>query len=497
MNTFALAGPRIARARRSPGLLLAIICVAQFMVILDVAVVNVALPSIRHSLGFSTVGLQWVVNAYTLTFAGFLMLGGRASDLLGRRRVLLSGVALFTLASLACALSDSPTLLIAARSAQGIGGAIVSPASLAILTTSFAEGRERNRALGIWGAIGGIGAASGALLGGLLTQGLGWKWVFLINIPVGLFVLAVGPRIVPEGRAQLGHRNFDLTGALLVTGGFIALVYGIVRSDTLGWGATGVLAPIAAGVALLAGFVLVEGRFAKAPLVPLWIFKLRRLRTANAVVFALYSGVFAMWFFLSLFLQGVLGDDAIATGFAFLPMTIAVAIAASRAPRIVARIGARATITIGMACAALGLLLLSALHPGASFVSVLPGGVFAAIGLGLALVPATIVAVQGVPVAAAGVASGLLNTSRLLGGALGLAVLTTIADTRTHSALHAGVGQLQALTDGYGTALVVAAIICGIGALAAAVLLREPAVSAQQPLAAEPEPEQVELAEAA
>ncbi|HEX2703042.1 MAG TPA: MFS transporter [Solirubrobacteraceae bacterium] len=473
MSTLALAQPRIDRVRRSPALLLAMICAAQFMVILDVAVVNVALPSIRQSLGFSTVGLQWVVNAYTLTFAGFLMLGGRASDLLGRRRVLLTGIALFTLSSLACALSGSQDVLVGARAIQGIGGAIISPASLSILTTSFAEGRERNRALGLWAAIGGIGAASGALVGGLLTQGLGWQWVFLVNVPVGLLVLAIAPQVVPEGRAELGHRHFDLGGALLVTSGFVALVFGIVRADTLGWSAAGVLGPIVAGLALLGAFVLVEGRVAQAPLVPLWIFKLRRVRAANLVVLALYAGVFVMWFFVSLYLQGVLGYDAIQTGLAFLPMTLGVAIASTRAPRIVAKLGTRWTITAGMLTAALGLALLSGIHPGASFASVLPGGTLAAFGLGLALVPSTIVAVQGVAPAVAGAASGLLNTSRLLGGAIGLAVLTTIADGRTDAALAHGARPLQALTDGYGEALLVAAIIVALGAAAAATLLRE------------------------
>jgi EmrB/QacA subfamily drug resistance transporter len=484
MNAFAVTSPRIGRALRSPGLLLALICVAQFMVILDVAVVNVALPSIRGSLGFSTEGLQWVVNAYTLTFAGFLMLGGRASDLLGRRRVLLAGTALFTLSSLACALSTSPSLLIGARAVQGIGGAVISPASLAILTTSFAEGSERNRALGLWAAIGGIGAASGALLGGLLTQGLGWQWVFLVNVPVGLLVLAIAPRVVPEGRAELEHRHFDLSGALLVTTGSVALVYGIVRAEALGWGATGVLAPIAAGVLLLGAFAVVEGRFAQAPLLPLWIFARRRLRAANAVVLTLYSGVFVMWFFVSLYLQEVLGYDAIETGLAFLPMTVAVAIAAARAPRVVTRLGARSTIAAGMVTAATGLALLTGIHPGAGYMSVLPGGTLAAAGLGLALVPSTIVAVQGVPPAEAGVASGLLNTSRLLGGALGLAVLTTIADTHTHAALRAGTRPLQALTDGYGEALLVAAIVVALGAVAALVLLRERRAAPGQPVAA-------------
>jgi EmrB/QacA subfamily drug resistance transporter len=473
MNSFAIAQPSIDRVRRSPALLLAMICAAQFMVILDVSVVNVALPSIRHSLGFSTVGLQWVVNAYTLTFAGFLTLGGRASDLLGRRRVLLIGIGLFTLSSLACALASSQAMLIGARAVQGIGGAVIAPSSLSILTTSFAEGRERNRALGTWAAIGGVGAASGALIGGVLTQELGWQWVFLVNVPIGLFVLAIGRRIIPEGRAALGHRHFDLTGALLVTSGFVALVFGIVRADTLGWSATGVVGPIAAGVLLLSAFLVVEGRFARAPLVPLWIFKLPRVRAANVVVLALYAGVFVMWFFVSLYLQGVLGYNAIQTGLVFLPMTVGVAIASTRAPRLVARIGARWTITAGMLTAAVGLALLTGIAPGASFTTVLPGGILAAAGLGRALVPAPRVAVVGGPATAAGAASGLLNTSRLLGGAIGLAVLTTIADTRAHDALKQGVSPVQALTNGYSEALLLAAIIVAVGTVAAAVLLRE------------------------
>jgi len=474
MNAFAFAQPRIERAKHSRDLLLLVVCLAQFMVILDVSIVNVALPSIRGSLRFSTPGLQWVVNAYTLTFAGFLLLGGRASDLFGRRRVFMWGTALFTLASLACALSGSRDVLVAARSLQGIGGAVISPASLAILTTSFLEGRERNRALGFWGAIGGIGGASGALLGGLLTQGLGWQWVFLVNVPVGGAVLLAARELVPEGRADLGHRHLDLGGALLVTAGFVSVVYGIVRTDTLGWGSAGVLAPIAAGIALLAAFVLVEGRFSKAPLMPLWIFGFRRLRAANGVVLALYSAVFVMWFFISLYVQQVLGFTAVQTGLGFLPMTLAVALASWRAPRLAARIGTRWTLTAGMLCAAAGLALLSRIAPGESYAAtVLPGGVLAAAGLGLSLVPATIIAVQGVPSAEAGLASGLLNTSRLLGGALGLAVLSTIASSHAHAELLAGVGHLRALSDGYGLALLVGAVVCVAGAVLAATLLGE------------------------
>ena len=461
-------------------LLLLTVCLAQFMVILDISIVNVALPSIRRSLSFSSDGLPWVINAYTLTFAGFLLLGGRASDLFGRKRVFLAGTALFTLASLACALSGSREMLIAARAVQGVGGAVIAPASLAILTTSFAEGAERNRALGVWGAVGGIGGAAGALLGGLLTQGLGWEAVFLINVPVGAGVIAAGLAVVPESRAGLAHRHLDLPGALLVTGGFVALVYGIVRSDALGWGSTGVLAPIGAGVFLLATFLLVEGRFSRAPLMPLSILARRQLRAANLVVLSLYGAVFVMWYFISLYEQQVRGNDAVRTGLEFIPMTLGVALASLLAPRLARAIGPRWALTFGMLLAAVGLLILSGLAPGSSYLgTVLPGGLLSAMGLGFALIPATIIAVGGVPSTEAGLASGLLNTSRLLGGALGLAALTTIANSHAQAELLAGVHRAQALTDGYGLAVLVGAGVCAVGALAAAVLLREVAPGRQ------------------
>jgi EmrB/QacA subfamily drug resistance transporter len=462
-----------AYVRRDSNALLLLVCLAQFMVILDVSIVNVALPAIQDGLGFSTTGLQWVVNAYTLTFAGLLLLGGRASDLLGRRRVFLAGTALFTAASLVCAIAGSPAVLLAARAVQGIGGAVISAASLAIITTSFEEGASRNRALGVWGALGGLGATSGVLLGGVLTQGLGWPAIFLINVPIGLAVVVFGGRLVPEGRSTLGHRNFDLAGALLVTIGMVALVYGIVRSDVLGWGSAGVLVPIAAGAVLLAAFALVEGRFAREPLMPLGIFRLRPLRSANAVILLLYSAIFAMWFFVSLYMQQDLHHDAIETGLAFLPMTLSVAVAATLAPRLVRRVGARAVLTAGMLSATAGLVLLTGVRPGGTYLGqVLPGGVLSAFGLGLGLVPATIVAVQGVPAAQSGLASGLLNTSRLVGGALGLAVLTTIATSHAHARIAAGASPALAQTDGYQLAFVVGAALCLVGAVAATVLLR-------------------------
>ncbi len=466
-------------AKQRTGALLVLVCLAQLMVILDVSIVNVALPSIREGLRFSTTGLQWVVNAYTLTFAGFLLLGGRAADLLGRRRVFLAGTALFALASLACALADSRSLLIGARALQGIGGAVISPASLAIIATSFAEGRQRSRALGVWGAMGGVGGSLGVLLGGVLTQAFGWPAIFIVNVPIGIAVIAFSRGLIPAGRASTEVRHFDVSGALLVTGGLTALVYGIVRTDTLGWSAPGVLVPLAAGASLLAAFAFVEGRVARAPLMPLRVFRMPRLRAANLIVFLLYAAVFAIWFFLSLYLQQVLHYDPLQTGVRFLPMTLAIVATSTLAPRLVAAFGERRVLTVGMLCAAAGLFLLTGVSAGGSYTAdVLPGGVLAAMGLGLSLVPATIAAVAGVSARESGLASGMLNTSRLIGGALGLAVLSTIAASRTRADLLAGVSGPSALSGGFRVAFAVAGALSVLGALAAAVLLRAQPIAA-------------------
>lgn len=476
MNAVPGSRDSLAPARRagSPTVLLVLVCLAQLMVILDVSIVNVALPSIKNGLHFSTTGLQWVVNAYTLTFAGFLLLGGRAADLLGRRRVFIAGTALFALASLLCALADSPSLLVGARALQGLGGAVISPASLAIIATSFAEGAARNKALGVWGAMGGIGGSLGVLLGGVLTQGLGWPAIFIVNLPIGLAVIALAPRLIPEGRSALAHKHFDVLGATLVTGGLTAIVYGIVRTDTLGWGSLGVLGPVLAGLVLLLAFLYVEGRVAPAPLVPLSIFRRRRLRTANLAIFLAYAAVFAMWFFVSLYLQQVLHYDALKAGLSFLPMTLAVVLGTTLAPRLAARLGEGRVLALGMLAAAAGLLLLTGVRPGGGYLaSVLPGGVLTALGLGLSLVPATIAAVSGVPARESGLASGLLNTSRLIGGALGLAVLSTIAVSQTHAASHGGAAAASALSEGFQLAFGVAAAISLLGALVALALRRE------------------------
>jgi EmrB/QacA subfamily drug resistance transporter len=461
-----------ARASRitSSNFLLFVVCLAQFMVILDVAVVNVALPSMRAGLGFSTTGLQWVVNAYTITFAGFLMLGGRCADLLGRRRLFIVGTALFVLASLACAVADSGPMLIGARALQGFGGAILSPTTLAIITSSLAEGPERNRGLAAWGAIGGLGASSGALLGGLLTQAFGWPAIFAINVPLGAIVIALALRMIPSDKALSGSRHFDVSGAVLLTGGLVSLTYGIVRTDTLGWGTLGVLGPIALAVLLVGGFLYVESYVSEAPLVPLSIFRLTQLRTANLVVVLMYAALFSMFFFVTLYLQQVLHDDALGAGLSFLPVTLSVFAGSSLAPRLVRSIGLRGTVVAGMLAAAAGLMLLTDVRPGGSyFTLVLPGGILAGLGMGLGLVGSTIAATQGVPRDESGLASGLLNTSRLLGGALGLAVLSTIAAAQARST-----PGFTGLTNGFTVAFEVGTVLCLAGA-GLAMLLRSSA----------------------
>jgi EmrB/QacA subfamily drug resistance transporter len=480
-----------SRRRSSTNAVLLVVCLAQFMVILDVAVVNVALPAMHTGLHFSTVGLQWVVNVYTLTFAGFMMLGGRCADLLGRRRVFLTGVAVFSVSSLVCALAQSRGMLIGARALQGLGGAIVSPATLSIITSALPEGHERNRGLGLWAAVGGLGASSGALLGGALTQGLGWPAIFAINVPIGAGVIALGLGTLPADARREGPRHFDVTGALLVTLGLVSLTYGIVRTSALGWGATGVLAPIALALLLLGAFALVEGRIARAPLVPLSIFRISRLRAANLIVVLMYFALFSTFFFITLYLQQVLHQDPLQAGLAFLPMTLSVFTGSSLAPRLVDRFGVRPVAACGMLLATAGLALLTDLRPdGSYFALVLPGGILSGLGMGLALVSSTVAATQGVPPAQSGLASGLLNMSRLFGGALGLAVLSTIAAGASHRS--AGVSAGAALTNGFSLALLVGATITMTGALLALALLRPMPTAGVTAIAPEDTPAQAE-----
>ncbi len=450
-------------------------CLAQFMVILDVSVVNVALPSIRTGLHFSEENLQWVVNAYTVTFAGFLLLGGRAADLLGRRRVFVRGLLLFAVASLAGGVAQSQGELIAARAVQGLGGAVIAPASLSILTTTFAEGAARNRAVGIWGAMGGAGGAAGVLLGGILTDLLSWRWILFINVPIGIGAALLATRYIMESRSPGRTRNFDLSGAITATLGLTLLVLGIVRTDTTGWGSAQTLAVMAIGVGLLAAFVAIEGRFAKAPLMPLRIYASRTLSAANVVIFLVGAAVFAMWFFLSLYLQQVLGYSPIKAGLSFLPMTLCIVAGSTFASRAVTKLGAKRLLIVGMIFQAAGLLWFTDISAGGGYLAeVLVPSLLVAIGIGLAFVPATIAAVAGVAPQEAGLASGLVNTSRLVGGALGLAILAALATARTNSDVKAAGGHVTthvmhaALTSGFQLAFIVAAAFAAVGALVAA-----------------------------
>ncbi len=455
-------------SNRHLNIVLALACLAQFMVVLDVSVVNVALPAIRGALHFSEQDLQWVVNAYTVTFAGFLLLGGRAADLLGRRRVFAAGLVLFALASLAGGLATTQPMLIAARGAQGLGGAIVAPASLSILTTTFAEGAARNRAVGIWGAMGGAGGAAGVLLGGVITDLLSWRWILFINVPIGLLAATFALRYIAETRAAGQRRSFDLAGAITATVGLSVLVLGIVRTDVTGWGSASTLGLLVAGAALLALFVAIEGRIARAPLMPLRIYASRTLSAANVVVLMIGAAVFAMWFFLSLYLQQVLGYSPLRAGLAFLPMTLCIVACSTLASRVVTRVGPKPMLVAGMTMQAIGLLLLTHISPNGSYLGdVLVPSLLIATGIGFSFVPVTIAGVAGVASEEAGLASGLVNTSRFVGGAIGLAILAAFATARTNVDVHHGLAAHAALTGGFELAFGIAAAFSAIGAVIA------------------------------
>jgi EmrB/QacA subfamily drug resistance transporter len=447
-------------------------CLAQFMVILDVSVVNVALPAMKHALGFTEDGLQWVVNAYTVTFAGFLLLGGRAADLLGRRRVFVFGLVLFSLSSLAGGLADSRTVLIVARLAQGLGGAVIAPASLSILTSTFTEAKERHRAVGIWGAMGGAGAAAGVLLGGVIVDLVSWRWILFINLPIGLIAALLSQRMLLEGRNANATRNFDLAGALTATLGLSALVFGIVRTDSSGWGNGVTLLSIGVGIALLATFLVLEGRIAKAPLLPLGLFRSRRLSAANVIIGLVGAATFPMWFFLTLYLQEVLHYSPIKTGLAFLPMTLAIVAGSTIASRITLRVGAKRLMIGAMLIMAVGMGTLTtiSLH-GDYWTEMLVPGLLASFGLAFAFVPSVITATAGVEPHQAGLASAVANTARLFGGALGLAILATVATSHSNDALRHPTAAVHtanaALLSGFQVAFWVAAGIAAAGVIVA------------------------------
>jgi EmrB/QacA subfamily drug resistance transporter len=453
-------------------LVLVIVCLAQFMVVLDATVVNIALPSIQHGLDFSDADLQWVVNAYTLVFGGFLLLGGRAADLLGRKRLFLAGVVLFTAASLLNGLAQSSSMLIAGRALQGLGGALVSPAALSILMTSFPGTQERTKALGVWSAIVAGGAAAGLLLGGVLTDLLSWEWVFFVNVPVGILAVVAALRFVPESRDEKTHRGFDLAGAVTVTGGLIVLVYAIVKAQSFGWGSTRTVAMLAAAGVLLVAFVAIERRSA-APLIRLNIFRTRTLTAANASMMLVASGMMSMFFFASLYVQELMGYSPLRAGLAFLPVTSGIMIGAGIAQVAIRRFGPRPVPVVGLLLATFGMVWLTALPVDGSYVSDLLAGLFPmSLGMGLTFVPVTLLATAGVPAEDSGLASGLLNTSQQVGGALGLAILSTLAANHTTSLLASGTARPLALLNGWHVAFTGGAVVLALAALTLVVLLR-------------------------
>jgi EmrB/QacA subfamily drug resistance transporter len=448
---------------------LAIVIAAQFMVILDVAIVNVALPSIKDDLGFSEASLQWVITAYAILFGGALLLGGRLADIFGRRRVFLVGMGLFTVSSLLSGLAWSEAALIAARGLQGLGGALLAPAALSILMTTFSEGRERNMALGIWGAASGSGAAAGVLLGGVLTSYLNWSWIFFINIPVGVAVMALTPFLLGESRAEVGHRHFDLTGAVTVTSGVMLLVYAMTRAAEDGWLTLSTLGLLVASLVLIGAFLVVELR-SKVPLLPLRIFRLRSLAVANATAVLVAAVAFSEFFLLTLYLQQVLDFSPMETGVAFLPITLTIIVVSNVAQTLVTRIGVRPVLTTGLLLAAVALAYFVRLPADGEYLrDVLPALVLSGIGLALTFVPMTIAGLTGVERSDAGVASGLINTSRQIGGAVGLAAVSTIAITASIGA--GGAATAASLTHGFQVSFAVLAVLAVLGAVLVAAFI--------------------------
>ncbi|WP_445147698.1 MFS transporter [Baekduia sp. Peel2402] len=443
-----------------------VVCLAQFMVILDATITNVALPSIQSDLHFSASDLQWVVNVYMLVFGGFLLLGGRAGDIFGRRRLFLIGISLFTFASLLDGLATSPAFLVAARALQGLGAALVSPAALSIITTTVPEGPDRAKALGAFAAISGGGGAVGLLLGGLLTDALSWEWVFFVNVPVGLIALALALRFVPESKAEEARGGFDLVGAFLVTSGLVLLTYTIVKAESFGWGSGRTLGLGAASVALLVAFGAVQQRRA-APLVNLAIFRTRTLATANAATLLLMGGMNAFFYFSSLYFQQIQGYNALESGAAFIPMTVGIIAGSVISQKLIAQFGVKAVLLGGFALGAAGLAWMTMLTPDSSYITgFVPGIALLALGIGNAFVPLTLIATGGVDAEHQGLASGLFNTSQQIGGALGLAVLSTVATSATNG------GSDNALVHGYTTAFAVGAALLVAAVAVIAVSLR-------------------------
>jgi EmrB/QacA subfamily drug resistance transporter len=456
---------------RRKWLALALLCTVQFMVVLDVAIVNVALPSIQADLSFSQEDLQWVISAYALLFGGFLLLGGRAADLLGRRRVFLAGLIVFSLASLLSGLAWSDEALIASRALQGLGSAIISPAALSILTTMFAEGADRNKALGAWGAVGAFGAVAGVLLGGVLTDLLSWEWIFFVNVPVGIGAFVLTPLLLAESRDATAE-SFDVPGAGLVTGGLIVLVYALTQANDYGWGSAETIGLFAAAAALLAAFVAWEAR-TRDPLMPFSIFRLRTLVGANVAGLILGTVVFSMFLMLTLYMQQVLDYSPLRAGIAYLAVAGTAIIWSAAAAALVTRIGVKPVLAGGMAFLTAGLAYFSQVSVAGSYLGdLLPGFLLIGVGLGFSFVPISIAALAGVAPSEAGLASGLINTSQQIGGALGIAALSAVATSTTSSELAAGSAVPFALTDGFQAAFIGGAAVALVGVFVALVMVR-------------------------
>jgi EmrB/QacA subfamily drug resistance transporter len=460
----------VATERRK-WLALALLSAVQFMVVLDIAIVNVALPSIKVDLGFSQENLQWVISAYALVFGGFLLLGGRAADLLGRRRLFLAGVVVFTISSLLAGLAWSEASLIAARSFQGLGAAIISPAALSILSTTFTEGRERNVALGVWGAVGGFGAAAGVLLGGVLTEVLSWSWIFFVNVPVGVAAFILAPRLLDESR-DASVRTFDVPGAVLVTAGLSSLVYAITQTSQYGWASARTLGVFGGSLVLLAGFVLWERRHPE-PLMRFGLLRTKTIAGANIGGLILGTATFSMFLMLTLYMQQVLGYSPMKTGVAYLAVAGSAILWSAVAAQLVTRIGVKPVLVAGMAALTGGLVYFTQVSVDGTYLGdLLPGFLLVGVGLGFSFVPISIAALAGVGPAEAGIASGLFNTTQQIGGALGIAALATIATSRTTDALAAGDAQPFALVHGFTGAFFVGVAVAAVGVVAALTLIR-------------------------
>jgi EmrB/QacA subfamily drug resistance transporter len=451
---------------------LAVLGIAYLMVVLDVAIVNVALPSIQTDLGFAPEDLQWVVSGYALTFGGLLLLGGRMGDLLGRRLIFMIGLAAFAAFSLLAGLSTSPEMLIAARFLQGAAGAVLSPSVFSITSVLFEEGSERNKALGILGAIAGSGAAIGVLAGGVLTEYLGWEWIFFVNVPVGLAALALVPRYVTESRADGLAKHFDTAGAVAVTGSLMLLVYGLTQTTNNGWTSIQTIGALAGSAVLMAAFLWGENR-SRSPLVPLGFFRRRTPTAANVIGLGLGTMVFGMFFLLSLYQQQVLGFSALKTGVGYLAVALTAVVASGVSQALVTRVGVKPILAIGMGLLGGGLAYFTQVSPNGSYLGdLLPGFLLIGVGLGFAFVPVSIAALAGVTGKDAGLASGLINTSQQIGGAIGLAVLSTVATTRTENLLADGKDQATALTSGFQIAFWVGVGLAAVSLIATLVALR-------------------------